>query len=123
MKNITQILLIVCGAFLMNSCYYDEIELSPDIPTNPDEPGFVKVKYGDDIQPIWNAKCTGCHNENNKLDLQPEVSFNELVPEYVYANDADNSPLYIKLDTGHGGASSDNMQQIKAWINQGAENN
>ena len=125
MKKLIQILLIVCGALLLNSCYYDtlvEIPI-PEIPTDPDDPGFVEVKYGNDIQPIWDAKCDQCHNANHALDLRVDISYNELVPEYVIAGNAEGSRLYLKLETSHGGASSTDLTKIKAWIDQGAKDN
>jgi len=107
----------------MNSCYYDNDEdFAVDI---PDIPGDQEIKYGAEIQPIWNSKCTDCHNESRSPDLRVNVSYNELVPQYVIADDAENSPLYIKLQTGahDGRATASEMNLIKAWINKGALNN
>lgn len=125
MKKIFQILIIVCGALLMNSCYYDELveRPIPEIPTDPDEPGYVEIKYGQEIQPIWNNKCTACHNASNALDLRESVSYNELVPEYVIADNANGSPLFIQLQSGHGNTNTDERALVKGWINQGAKNN
>jgi len=125
MKKIFQILIIVCGGLLLNSCYYDELvpRPIPEIPTDPDDPNYKEVKYGADIQLIWNNKCTTCHNDSHALTLTAGVSYANLVPEYVYADDADGSPLFITLGKGHGGASVDDMSLIKGWIDQGAKNN
>ena len=76
-----------------------------------------------EIQPIWNSKCVACHNASNPLDLREGLSYNNLVPEYVEAGNADVSPLYIQLQTGHGNSSTDEKSLIKGWINQGAANN
>lgn len=119
MKKIFQFLIIIFGGLLMNSCYYDELVERPV----PEIPEGEVVEYANDIQPIWNNKCTACHNASNPLDLRVGVSYNNLVPEYVIAGNADNSPLYIKLQTGHGNSSTDERSLIKGWINQGAENN
>lgn len=126
MKKIFQILIIVCGALLMNSCYYDELVPIPEIPTDPDEPGYVEIKYSTDIQKIWTSNCISCHKAGaTNPDLSAGVSYTNLVPEYVIAGKADDSPLYIKLQGGthNGRANSTEMGLIKGWINQGAKNN
>jgi len=127
MKKIFKILIIVCGGLLLNSCYYDELveRPIPEIPTDPDDPNYVEIKYGAEIQPIWNSNCILCHDSSHSLDLSEGVSYTELVPEYVIAGDADNSPLYDKLQNGNhdGKANTTQMSLIKGWINQGAKNN
>jgi len=125
MRKIFQILLFVSAGLLMNSCYYDALveRPIPELPTDPDDPEYVEIKYGTDIQPIWNSKCTACHTDSHALDLNEGVSYNELVPDYVIAEDADISILYLQLQTGHGKANPDEMAFIKTWINQGAKNN
>jgi hypothetical protein len=125
MKKIFQILIIICSGLLLNSCYYDELveRPVPEIPVDPTDPGYVEIKYGAQIQPIFNSKCTTCHNASHQLDLREGVSYNELVPDYVIAGDADGSILYLTVNSGHGGASSDDKSLIKGWINQGAKNN
>jgi hypothetical protein len=125
MKKIFQILIIVFSGLLLNSCYYDELleRPIPELPTDPDEPGYIEIKYGTDIQPIFNSNCIGCHNASNKLDLREGVSYNDLVPEYVVAGNADASSLYTFVNSGHGGANIDEKSLIKGWINQGAKNN
>ena len=98
----------------------------PEIPTDPTDPDFKEILYGADIQPIWDSNCIFCHKAGSTSpDLDKAVSYNNLVPEYVIAENADNSPLYIKLQTGdHAGrANTDQMALIKAWINQGAKDN
>ena len=109
----------------MNSCYYDELleRPIPEIPTDPDDPDYVEISYGTEIQPIFNSNCIGCHNASNILDLREGVSYNNLVPEYVVAGDADISELYTTVNSGHGTASTDQKSLIKGWINQGALDN
>jgi len=112
----------------MNSCYYDALVERPidEIPTDPDEPGYVEIKYGTDIQPIWNKKCTACHKSGSTSpSLEEDVSYSNLVPEYVYEDDAEGSPLYQKLQTADhdGRADSEEMALIKGWIDQGAKDN
>lgn len=121
MKKIFQILIILTGGLLLNSCYYDADPVFDDI-GGGDTPS-EEVKYGEQIQPIWNAKCTSCHNASHALDLREGTSYNELVPNYVIEGDAFNSPLYLKLEAGHGNSSITDKTLIRSWINQGAKDN
>lgn len=123
MKKIFQILLFVSAGLLMNSCYYDALVEVPELPTDPDDPDYKEVLYGAEIQPIWNSRCTACHDDGHAIDLREGVSYDELVPDYVIAEDADNSILYLKLQTDHGKANNDEMALIKSWIDQGAKDN
>lgn len=125
MKKIFQILLIVCGGLLMNSCYYDELQerIIPELPTDPDDPNYVEIKFGADIQPIFTNSCVSCHNASRDPDLREGYAYSSLVPEYVVANDAEASRLYTKLASGHQNLATDKISLIKTWINQGAKNN
>jgi len=121
MKKIFQILIIVCGGLLMNSCYYDEFVV-------PEEPVITDVvSFATDIQPIFSDNnCTSCHDGSNSSipDLTAGNSYDSLVPEYVIANEADASRLYIQLAVnGHKDLDVNSIAKIKAWINQGANNN
>ncbi len=125
MKKIFQILIIVCGGLLMNSCYYDsvadEIIVDP-LPDDPEDPDYVEILFGTDIQPIFTTKCAMCHNASRNPDLRVGNSYAAIVPEYVVAGDANNSPLYNKISTGHNTPSTDQLALIKAWIDRGAKN-
>ncbi|MFO7674168.1 MAG: hypothetical protein R6V74_10715 [Lutibacter sp.] len=125
MKKIFQILLIVCAGLAMNSCYYDELQerIIPELPVDPDDPNYVEIKLGADLQPIFTNSCAGCHNASRSPDLRAGFAYNALVPQYVIANNADGSPFYVKLAGGHQNVSAANLTLIKTWINQGAKNN
>jgi len=110
MKKIFKILIIVFGGLLMHSCYYDDLVERP-LPEIPDD---QEILYATDIQfGIWDKKCTGCHNASNSLDLRKGFSYNNLVPEYVIANNADTSPLFLQLLTGHGNTDGNEKAFIK----------
>ena len=125
MKKIFQILLIVGGGLLMNSCYYDELQekVIPELPVDPDDPNYVEIKFATQIQPIFTSNCVGCHNSSRNPDLREGFARSSLIPQYVTASNADASPLYIKLAGGHQGLATDKITLIKTWINQGAKNN
>lgn len=125
MKKIFQILLIVCAGLAMNSCYYDELQerIIPELPVDPDDPNYVEIKFGTDIQPIFTSNCILCHNASRNPDLRSGNAYNAIVPQYVTASNADGSPLYVKLAGGHQNVAAANLTLIKTWINQGAKNN
>jgi len=125
MKKIFQIILIVGGGLLMNSCYYDELQerTIPELPVDPNDPNYVEILFGTQIQPIFTSSCIGCHNTSRNPDLRAGFAYSALVPQYVTASNADASPLYIKLAGGHQNLATDKISLIKAWINQGAKNN
>lgn len=109
----------------MNSCYYDELVERPGLPTDPDHPNYVEVKYGADIQAIWNQNnCMQCHDGSRDPDLREDYSYNALLTgNYVIPENAAGSPLYIELEKGHRNLSNDELKLIQGWIDQGAENN
>ena len=125
MKKIFQILIIVCGGLLMNSCYYDAYPEYEEV----DNGGGTVVSYATDIAPLW-SQCTGCHNGNTPPNLSTN-SYTNLLNGYVVAGDATNSVLYKSL-LGTGGISlmppgskwpDSKINLVKNWINQGAKNN
>lgn len=127
MKKLLQIVLVSSLSLLCFSCYYDEIPdyilNPPEIPTDPEDPDFVAITLSTDIQPIFTANCIGCHNANRDPDLREGNSYNALLSGYVTANNASGSTLYSTVSSGHGGLSAQEIELIKAWINQGALDN
>jgi hypothetical protein len=102
------------------------------------------ISYGTDIQPIWNANCSGCHGNNGNLTLTPNnvISYPELLTETptnscrskrVLPDDPDGSILWHKLQFDNvcgggmpsGGSPLDQAlrDKIFAWILAGAPNN
>jgi len=97
--------------------------------------------FASDIQPIFNASCTGCHGTSGGLDLTSGRSYAALVN--VRANgdptkfrvapeDATNSYLVMALENRatnsgkmppSGSLTGNQIQNIKNWINTGAANN
>ncbi|MBM3319999.1 MAG: hypothetical protein FJY73_04920 [Candidatus Eisenbacteria bacterium] len=99
------------------------------------------VSYREDVQPIWNANCAGCHGTSGGLTLVGGNSRSALVgvvsvgyaPEVrVVPGDPGRSVLYQKLlgnpDFGQrmpaGGAlGGEDLETIRAWIAEGAADN
>jgi len=132
MKKLIQLLLVGSLGLLSYSCYYDEeIDLSEPLPDIPDT---QVISFRTDIEPLFsqNGKdCTQCHNgSTTNPDLRVGNAYDELVPEYVVAGNAEDSELYQKLPGNNHpqvGLSfelnADEIALIKAWIDRGAEDN
>ncbi len=127
-------LLLVLTILLSQSCTKDKGPI--EVENNPTE----NVKFATDIQPIFNNNCISCHGNSGNLNLESGNSYSNLVDvnasgysgKLVIANDADNSILYKKIDgSGAYGSnmplgsslSSAQINTIKQWIIEGAQNN
>jgi hypothetical protein len=127
MKKLLHIVLVGSLSLLCFSCYYDE--LPEEIDTITEIPEEQEVSFSQDIQPIF-SKCTQCHDGNQaNPDLREGNAYNAVVPDYVTAEDGENSELFLKspgnnhpVDVGFI-LSADELALIKTWIDRGAENN
>ena len=98
------------------------------------------ISFANDVQPIFGQSCTSCHPSSGNLDLTAANSYNQLVnvnasgysAKRVVPGDADNSVLYKKIDGSGtygsnmplgGNLSAAQINIIKQWITEGAQNN
>lgn len=95
------------------------------------------VSYINDVQPIFNASCTSCHGISGGVNLNSYQSLiasdgNFYGTNLVVPGDAAASGLVDKIEANpdfgtrmpQGGTLSGNqIETIKAWINEGALNN
>ncbi len=95
------------------------------------------VSYSTQVQPIFSSRCTSCHGTNGGLNLSSYSSLmnsvgNSYGTTLVVAGDADASGLVDKIEANpqfgsrmpQGGTlTGDQIQTIKAWINEGALDN
>ena len=100
----------------------EKVQFEPVVVPNTDR------SFSNDIQPILTSNCVECHPPTKGLDLNPETSYESLVPDFVTAADSTNphgSKLYLKLTgNAHSPRTSDiEKQVILQWISQGAPNN
>ena len=119
--------MILGVSLFMTSCYYDAfLELPPDnggvTPTD--------VSFATDIQSLFTAKCTSCHNGTiANPDLRAGSAYNNIVPQHIVAGNAEASDLFNKLPGSNHPInvgftlSADEIALIKAWIDEGAGNN
>ena len=92
----------------------------------------AKVDFARDVQPIFRQNCIGCHgptNQNNGLRVDRRSSVMKRGSRRVMPGSIENSFLYHRLtgtDFGlqmppTGALRPEQVQIIKAWIEQGAE--
>jgi len=105
------------------------------------------VSFADDVLPILTTSCNsaGCHSGTGQagLSLESSVAYDKLVDvnstqvpslKLVAPGDADNSYLIHKLEDNQSvgsrmptsprpALSSDEIERIRAWIDDGAEDN
>jgi len=107
---------------LLNSCYYD------DVPPTPEIPDGTVVTYKADIAPLLSG-CTTCHNGTQSPDLRnTQQAYNALFPSYVVLGNAPSSKLYYfapgNTTSGHpsvGVSLTDaNFTTMKYWIDNEA---
>lgn len=125
MKNIYQVFILMGMAVFFGSCYYDEFP--EDVVDVPDV-----VSYEADIMPLWVGQCVNCHSGNVPPDLRPANSYNSLLNGYVVKGNSQESILYLSLIHANGVVAMPSSNElwpasktelVKAWIDQGAENN
>ena len=87
------------------------------------------ISFSTDIQPIFTAKCTGCHagaSAPKGLDLTAGKAYNDIVPGFVNLNSPEESVIYThpSPDGSHYAKySSSEAENILNWIKQGALDN
>ena len=127
------------GLFILMGCVDMGSKQKPD--DNPNE----SVSFSSDIQPVFDISCatSGCHRagHSTNLNLTEGNSYTDLINvrsmnytplKLVDPGKSEDSVLYLKIvgssETGSkmppGGTLSDaSIENIRAWIIEGAENN
>ncbi|RNC85448.1 MAG: hypothetical protein ED557_01340 [Balneola sp.] len=95
------------------------------------------ISYAQDVQPIFNDRCVVCHGASGGVNLSTYAALDNSVgnlygTDVLVPGNAEASGLYDKLlptprlgtRMPQGGAlSGDEIETIRAWINEGALNN
>lgn len=127
MKNL---FLFAAVLLLIQGCTNNSVE--PEVITDD-------VSYSAEIQPIFTNSCNNCHSagQNNFNSSSYQAVMASTSPNYgglqVRPGDADGSPLVDKIAESNpqhgsrmpttGSLSQTQIAKIRAWIDQGAENN
>ena len=124
------LLLPVAGIFIF-SC----VNNTEDNTGEPQE----NVSYSQQIQPIFTSRCIACHGSESGLNLSSWTALmnsvgNQYGENIVVPGDAEASPLFEKVQSNNpelgqrmplnsAPLSGNQIELIRAWINEGAENN
>lgn len=127
---------LLVGTMLLGACQSKQIDNSIIVDSGP------TVSYAADVQPIFAASCggVGCHvgESTNGVDLSTySRTMNSVGLQYagpiVIAGNAAGSPLVDKIEAsptqgsrmplGASALSASQVEVIKTWIDDGAENN
>ena len=114
-------------AATMVSCTFDQVEPERAEPIDPDIP----TSFSQEIQPIFSAKCTGCHPPVMGLDLTEGNAYNSINnATYIDLANPSQSRIYtFPISAGHEissngrNYSSNEAALVLKWIEEGAENN
>ena len=138
MKKLYYYSLILIILISFQSCYKDVGPIegeggATDIPAEG-------ISYSQHVQPIYDQNCISCHPSSGNLDLTAGNSYAETVNvnasaysgKLVVPGDPEASVLYKKIDGSGaygtnmpigGSLSSTQINTIKQWILEGAQNN
>jgi len=106
-------LLFFCVIFLF-SCSKDKVEYYPNTNCNQE------VSFSQDILPLINQECTGCHNNQNGYSLTNYDNISANSKAIIGAMRANNYQLMPK---GGPMLSDSVIQLMECWVNQGKLNN
>lgn len=126
-KNLILLLTIVAGVFYFSSCEkytYIVDKRIPVIDTTGNDTTNL-VKFATEIQPVFTAKCIGCHKGTRNPDLREGNSYAALTDGGYVNQPATGSKLYKMMISGsHSSLSTqEDKNKILLWISQGAKNN
>lgn len=124
-KTIKQQLVRLLLLFLISSgeqgCYYDVV-------INQEETTSLVKSFSNDVLPVFRSSCISCHDGTIALpDLRNENAYKSLTfGNYLSVSDPDNSPLIVKIRSGHpfqSALTEGEIQRLINWMKEGAKEN
>lgn len=104
-----------------------DVAASPSIELNEN------VSFKNDVQPIFERRCTKCHggefpSEGLNLESHEGLMLGSQNGEVIMAGDANNSLLLEQIESGEmpkrgADLTTEQIELIRQWINEGALNN
>ena len=114
------------GPFYINPCPCDTTPFK-DCDCDPDT--ITTVSYSDNIQPIWDKYCIGCHDGKiEPINLEFNTSYT-FIMEYVDVSLPEASKIYqmmymnVMPPEEDYRPTKDELDLVLAWIMQGAKKN
>lgn len=116
---IIEALIIIGAVIALQSCNYYHLK-------NAQAADLTDLSYAD-IKPILEAACARCHSGGSPLAGFSIETYADVMKQVV-AGDSSKSEIYLRVSSGSmplGGPalSSDQVDRIKLWIDQGAKEN
>jgi len=112
---------IVLGILATSCTYYNEEELYPDIVCDT-----TNISYTNDIQPIFQANCYGCHYDDTtygNLDLSNFIHLQRVVDNGNLLRNIKHDPGGVPMPKGGAKLSDCKILKIEQWVNLGIPNN
>ncbi|MEI6682801.1 MAG: cytochrome c [Bacteroidota bacterium] len=128
-KKLKKLIMIIFVLSIFSACTKDVIVTDPPTLAAPVPPKPGQTSYAGVIQPIFTAKCAGCHYLGGVApNLVTGKSYQALTtsPGMIDTSTPSNSILYKKMATGGSMASKctpADADSVLRWITQGAINN
>lgn len=112
---------VLAAALVITACEYTYVE--PIVVELPDEP----VLFSEQLEPVFNTKCAGCHSTMNPI-LSTGNVYNSLVGGgFINTTNPSESGIILQLEDQHPNASgtfnATELALLLKWIEEGAENN
>lgn len=123
MKFRWDLICILLVLVFLTSCKWETIEpVEVDLPPI-DQP----ISFANDIQPIFNSKCTGCHPSLGGLNLEEGSSYSQITSKgLANLTSPIESKIYYKPDPNGNHSAKYSVKEaalVLRWIEEGAQNN
>lgn len=119
-KKIFITLIIIVSIFSIESCYYDNEEYLYPSASACDT---TLVSYSNDIAPVISTHCFGgCHNGSNPTGVFKLETYADVQNKSGILVNALNG-FGVPLMPPSGKLSACTINNVRAWVNQGALNN
>ncbi len=100
----------------------EDLECDPEL----GECSTIAISYSQDVRPILQNSCVGCHSGNppaGNIDLSSHAGVAELALNGRLVGAISHAPAYEPMPQGGNQLASCSIDQITAWVNDGAPNN
>ena len=126
MKSLKYLFAIVFLVLTLAGCKYSFIVPVEGI--DPDDPDAPQISYAAEIQPIFDSKCTSCHDGSRNPNLTSGNSYSSLSSGgYINTDNPEESKIYMQTDPTTGGSHKKvtpaESDLLLVWIKQGAKDN
>lgn len=114
--------------FAIGCTKQNEETLSTTTPTPPATCKTDSMSYANDIVPIMEGYCYGCHGNGNTggsggINLQGYANLKPYADNGKLVGNITHAPGYVGMPYGQPKMPDCEINQISAWVSQGTKNN